>query len=194
MSPLPVIPNTFRVTVPWSIGSGVAPRNVFHLLSTSDDLEAIGAAIGAALPAGNLWEAMSTDHTADHVEILPLDGTTATQSVPIEVMWAGGASGESIPQACALVSLRTARRGRSGRGRVYIGPITETRQNDGILLEASRTEMEGAWEEFRENLLVGSPTLALVVASYELVDVFEVSSVLVRTVISTQRRRLDQLR
>lgn len=192
--PLPVINDVYRVTVPWSQSGGISPINVFHIRTTSTDFAAIATAIGDATPTGNLWEAMGSGFQALSVELLALDGSTATQAEPLGTTWAGGASGENIPQACALVSLRTAQRGARGRGRVYVGPITEGRQNDGTLLSTSQNEMVTAWGDFIASLAGGTPSIELGVASYTHADFHPVVSHRVDTIIATQRRRLDQLR
>jgi len=106
----------------------------------------------------------------------------------------GGGTGETIVQGCALVSLHTAQRGSRGRGRVYLGPITEGKQADGTLVAASQIQTLDAWAAWQENMLSATPSIELGVASYTHADFHPVTSIRVDSIIATQRRRLDQLR
>lgn len=198
MPPLPTIANTYRVTLPWSNNGGIKPINVIHVRKASGTDEQVAEALDAAFNAGHhswMFNVLQDARELTDLEILPLDGSSATMIEGLTTPETGGAgSGELIPQACALVSLHTSTRGPRGRGRVYVGPLLEGDQADGLLNGSRATTMLNGWGEFIANLASGTPSLELVVASYVHATAATVTSVRIDTVIATQRRRLDQLR
>ena len=66
---------------------------------------------------------------------------TSSGSGPVS----GGVTGEPMPGgAAAVVTLYTAARGRTGRGRLFIGPLGETQVNTGNLTNATITAITNA--------------------------------------------------
>jgi len=98
-----------------------------------------------------------------------------------------------IPNAAAVLSLRTPQRGARGRGRQYIGPVSEAALTDGKIVESYRGAMVGAWQDAGVSL-AGSPiTASFGVASYAHAEVNGVTSISMRVPGGTQRRRQNQL-
>lgn len=199
MPPPVVIPDCFRVTLNWNRFVGVAPKNVFHVTSASSDAGDVGAAVLSVLQTGSqlpeMWGPMSSSQHLDNIEVLALDGSTATVITPITgAAVTGGSSGDVMPAVAALVSFRTFQRGPQGRGRMYVGPITEPNNSGGILDPTVVTSMQTAWNLFPGLLAAAVPDMVFVVATYAHADVNEIESIVVEADLATQRRRQDQVR
>lgn len=197
MPPLPTIANTFRVTLDWTTQHGIRPVNVFHVHSASSDVLAIGADIQNAMVVPSplaLFKCMQSDFTIPSFSILPLDGSTATVTIAASGQGGGGGSGQLVPAAAGVVSFHTAQRGARGRGRMYVGPCTETVISDGALDTTVQTQMLSAWGDFLTALPTGTEGVTMVVASYVHADQHAITNIRVDTLIGTQRRRQDQLR
>jgi len=199
MPPLPTITDTFRVTFNWNTLHGVAPKNVLHFRSATGDEVDVGAAIQIGIAAtadpSHLFHCLSDDQECDQIDVLKLDGASATVPLTLTTAVTGGSGvGQVVPQGAGIVSLRTTVRGPRGRGRVYCGPISEAAQENGTLIAASVNVMQTAWEDFIAALPTATEPVALVVASYEHATAANVQLPIVRSIIGTQRRRVDQLR
>lgn len=198
MPPLPVISNVFRITIPWSQIGGVSPRNIFHVLSPdSNDVDEIVASLLGGFgdaDSTKMFKPMNSTVTATSLDVIPLDGTTAQQSVALGGTIGGGSTGEMSPATAAVVSFHTARRGARGRGRMYVGPCVEGVINNGVLDSTVASTMVTAWGDFITSLPTQTPQLSLVVASYAHADQHAVVSHRVDFLVGTQRRRQDQLR
>lgn len=193
--PLPVIANTFRVTVDFQALSGIKPACVHHVQTATADVEQIGVNWWEAATEG-LYGPMLGGHEPTSISIIPLNGTSATTVIPKQV---GSATlclgtGQSMPQVAAVVSLRSTQRGPRGRGRQYVGPLVEQAQDQGVMENTTRVNLENAWKDFQTNLGEVDPAMTLVVASYVHANAFDVMSISVDTITGTQRRRQDQLR
>jgi hypothetical protein len=193
MAPLPNITGVFRLSIDWPVNLGVKPTNVFHFLNISGD-EAELADNFAASQQTHQWEPISQAYDATSLSIIKLDGHSATQVFPVTP---GDIKGEQvgsdqIAQACAVVSYHTGQRGPRGRGRTYVGPITEASQANGVLNSTIQGHMATAWGDFLDAM--ATLDYSLVVASYAHHDANGVTAVNVDSIVGTQRRRLDQLR
>lgn len=196
MAPLPVIANVFRVSMPWQ-GGIVHPVNVFHVKSaTSSTASDVGDAIDEALLGltGDPWNSIHEDYTCPTLEIIELDGASATFAKNLDHIPQGAATGPEVPNTCGVVSFHTDQRGSRGRGRMYVGPVGEDIINDGELQPSNAADMLTGWEELITNLPSSTPSLQLVIASYVHADSHQVTSVRVDNILGTQRRRQDQLR
>lgn len=92
------------------------------------------------------------------------------------------------PQCCALLSIRTLGRGRSFRGRTYIGPLGEADNNQGSI----STGLQSALTSFVNsvfNSYGGISGLEWTIYSRRLEQANDVTQVLIRNFIATQRRR-----
>jgi hypothetical protein len=197
MPPLPTITDVYRVTLLWSLVSGVRPVNVFHVRKASSTASDVADDVEAAIVAGftpqNMFRPMGSGYTLESFEVLPLDGTSTTfQRNMLPHGITGGSSGEIIPQAAGVISLKTDQRGARGRGRMYLGPTTEGSDDAGILNSAIASATLTGWGNFIASLTAAA--CPLVIASYLHVDAHDVVNVRVDSVVGTQRRRANQLR
>lgn len=130
----------FAVQQSWAGDSGVGGINV-----TDADQDALCEAVWTYLNSvkGNL---MST-HTLESVRLYAIapDGKSATAPnlyVPSAAL-TGGGSGPT-PVLALVNSTQSATRGRHGRGRWFLGPMTSgTAGNDGIITSGTRTAFAG---------------------------------------------------
>lgn len=198
MPPLPTIADVYRVTIPWSLNDGVAPRNVIHIHQASGSESLVAAAFWdgyqAAISTSNPWAPLSSVFECNALDILKLDGTSATQTISLPGTIGGSGSGQIIPASAAVMSFHTSQRGARGRGRQYVGPTTESNSTNGLLDSGVATEFVDAWGFFQSGLVGSATPATLVVASYVHADAHEVISFRADSVLGTQRRRQDQLR
>jgi hypothetical protein len=112
-----------------------------------------------------MWAVTSLTASVYQLAITPLDGHTATQIYTVSgAKWSGGsASGDYLPSAAMVVSLRTSERGRQNRGRLFIPMVTETAVSNGSIT-ASLTACQAAWDTFRANMTTA--LMPMHVASY----------------------------
>lgn len=194
MPPLPTIANCFRVTWNFDGYVGVTPRIVQHYLAPSMDETELATKIDDAIPNA-LFEPMHPGFTPTTIDVLPLDGVTPTYTRTLETeatMCEIG--GEIVPAAAAIISFKTAVRGPRGRGRSYVGPVSESAVSDGVLDQIPRTDLSEAWETFLTNLGGGIDPVYLAVASYAHTEANPVTSITFERTLGTQRRRQNQLR
>jgi hypothetical protein len=199
MPPLPVIANTYRFTLPWLDSThvvGVQPVNVLHFRATSGTVSSISGVVETALNAhGSLmFDVIYTGLSLQSMEVLPLDGSSATFVAAVSPSVVGGGSGGVVPNCATVVSLHTGQRGSRGRGRVYVGPMGETQIDNGTVVATSQANMLSAWGSFVNDINVASPSVQLVVASYKYADAHDVTNIRIDKVLGTQRRRQNQLR
>jgi hypothetical protein len=195
---LPVITDTIRVSVEGLMANGHAWANVLHFRK-SGALTNAGAIVildpillnhyTVNSGAGQAWkQAAPASATLQRFRYTPLDGTTA--STVIGHVAAGTNGTESLPANVALVTtLRTAKRGRSYRGRCYWAPFTEG-ANDatGSPTAAVATATQVQWTAFLTAL--GGTGVSLVVASYFHATAEDVTTCTTDTRWDSQRRRL----
>jgi hypothetical protein len=193
MAPLPVIGNCVRIGMAWNAFQGVTPYNVFHILTATDDLSEIALAIGTAMEEAttDMWGPMATGQTCTQVDVTPLDGTTAMQTLDLGFVVQGANTGQTIPAVCCTVSFKTPQRGAQGRGRLYVGPCTEAAVENGMVLGTA--DVKTAWDAFNDELAATSIAGSLCVASYTHAEAYGVTSIVVREACSTQRRRQRQV-
>jgi len=192
--PLPVIDHCYRVTFDYNRFDGVKPANVIHVIdpAPTHTEEEIGAAVEAAIQSH--WaQALPSGQRLLSLTVLPLDGSSASHVHPVADT-GGEQSGDTIPGMAVVISMRTLQRGPRGRGRVYLGPVGESAQTNGIISPSIASTMGGAWESFRTHLISQSPSLVLVVASYKHGDTHEVTACTADALGGIQRRRQRQLR
>lgn len=196
MAPLPVIDNCIRVTWNFNTYLGVTPRIVHHFLTTSVDEVEFGTALWENVP-GALFAPMHESFEPTSISVIALDGVQATAIVPRPAGVTTDlcqASGQIIPAASALVSLRTQIRGPKGRGRSYIGPITEGTCSDGVLDNSWIIDLQDAWDALPAAIGGMEPAAGLCIASYVHEEAHLVQSIVAERTLATQRRRQDQLR
>lgn len=194
MAPLPTIPNAVRVGLNWSASAGVKPYNVFHVITDTDDMAQLATDLGTAFNTNQdgMFLAVGENFSFATVTLTPLDGATAGVEYPLGHVITGGGSGAIIPSSAALVSLRSITRGPRGRGRLYLGPVSEGEVDNGKV--NNNGAMTTAWQAFDEDLAATSSLASLGIASYKHAEISGASSIFVENALATQRRRQDQLR
>lgn len=192
--PLPVIAGVYRCSILWVDDDGINPVNVFHVHSDSTDVEAVGSVVDTAFQAGEAagdpFAALCSSEISTAFTILPLDGATGGVDVAWSTELQGGTGGERIPASAAVMSFKTAQRGARGRGRMYIGPLSESSQNAGALEGTKKGPMLDGWQAIVDSL-DGADT-PLGVASYRHRDFHAVTSIRIDDFCGTQRRRQDR--
>lgn len=185
-----LIPGCFQVAINAQSG-GQAVTNVIGVQNAGGTALAAAQAVQAAWKAtgGPLAQVASqltmTDFTATDV------GDANGDIAIVSDTTAGGLSGAvATNAACALISWNGSTRSRSSRGRLYLGPLTETQINsDGrTIASGSVTTLNNAFTTFRSSL--ASAGYPLVVLSRVLSASFPVTSHACEPVIATQRRRI----
>jgi len=197
MPALPVISNVFRCAVEILSNGLFHPVSVFHVRSHSaadagDVLDQVTARLDDHL---DMWSFLHSTSSFEAIKVTPLDGSTATVQGSLASTMGTG-SGDSIPQACALIHIGTGQRGSRGRGRIYTGPVTEDLIHNGSLDSTLRGTVQTAWNDFATDLnAFGGPVeVEFGVASYVHSDFHPSVSITCQALGATQRRRMDKLR
>jgi hypothetical protein len=191
LNPPPVITDVFKVILRWSPGNSVTAINRLHFEATGGgNVSALHTALVAHLTT-NMFDVTAAARHLQSIGITPLDGTSAETEFSASGL-SGNGTGQELPQVCAVVSLRTPMRGPRGRGRVYVGPVTEDATLNGAIGPASVSTMQSAWDTF--NTAMTAAAFPLVVASYKHLDDHFVTNILVDAFSGTQRRRQGKLR
>jgi hypothetical protein len=165
MAPLPVIDGIHRVAFQWRIGAGGQTAvNVMHFHGASVDPGGLRTAIDTNVTA-TMWTGIVSTAAVYQLTITPLDGASATQLFSVSgTKWAGTITGSDfVPQAAAIVSLRTALRGRRNRGRIYLPFYSEQNIQNGTVF-GTLTAVQAAWDAFRAAMKTASWPLHI--ASY----------------------------
>ena len=169
---LPVIGNVFRCTVNQQLAS-FPMANVFHVFNSSspspDDVAL--AVAGSWAGTNSLTSVQSTGVAYLSVDVIPLDGATGSASVDFSTAphQGGQHAGEPVPpQVAATISVSTNGRGRSRRGRMYVGGIPLSYIDEDTLQWdlSSYGEILGAFDTFVGLLQDADPNLFFGVASY----------------------------
>jgi hypothetical protein len=127
-----VIPATCQVKLDWQLPNGKLASNVLHAIVpdsftfVQSDVDDVFNGIGASTGWSELNPFLHTDTRLLGVEIKDLREADLP-SVPSTAPAANGTStANALPEGVALVvSLLTAKAGRSNRGRVYLGGFTD---------------------------------------------------------------------
>jgi len=199
--PLPVIGDVIRCSVYGTVEGGVGWSNTFHLVKDIGDTYADAMADNVTNitkmydPTGfggtNFgFLHYSTDGTlAAQIVQTPLDGTTPSRTDSIALN--GSSSQNPQPaQNAMLVTLLTAKRGRSFRGRLFV-PANSREQLDGA------GKLSAANVAFVQSMMTAANTAfqaqthptAFTVASYKLVQANDVTGYICRTVFGHQTKR-----
>lgn len=189
--PLPIIADTYRVTINWNeTGLGLRAANVLHLLKASSTASSIASTLDANVTAG-MWANCHGQYVAQNLHVTPLDGSSATFVLPVSgAKWTGGGTGDLIPAQSPIVSLRTNFRGPRHRGRLFLPAPSESTSANGQLISVS--SVQTAWNTWLAAMIAAGAQP--VVASYKFSGQVPVVSILVETTLGTQKRRQDVLR
>jgi hypothetical protein len=196
MGSLPVISHCFRVEFPFDNGLGSTAANILHFTcadtsNVNDIVDKLRTATGGI--SDPLWKAMSSNYSASNVFITPLDGVTAGSDVGWTGGIGGGSTGDAIPNLALVMSWHTGHRGSEGRGRTFIGPITEGIQTGGIIDTAILTAAATSWGDWHANMQTGTPSVVPVVASYKHAVARPIVSIRADRKAGSMRRRLERV-
>jgi hypothetical protein len=189
--PLPVIDDVFRCAVSYHIGT--APlANVFHVHGTGVFANDVAAAVHTAYGETDSLPTLQID-SAEYEEVIvtPLDGVGASAAADMtDILGTQTGQGATV-QAALLTSFYTDSRGRSFRGRFYLGGIDAASASaDGTQWDQTLVDQAvDRWGTFSNSL--NTSGLTLVVASYTLELATLVTQITPRKYIGTIRRRAE---
>lgn len=194
MAPLPTIADVFRCAFTWINGAGNQTTNVLHFRCTGTVDDVAQALFDVFDDAGfqNPWGALDSDYEITSVNITPLDGVTASSDHALPGT-NGGGTGDQIPNMAMVISEKTGQRGARGRGRVFVGPVSEGQSNGGFFDSGFAAAVLSNWDDFHDALVASTPSVVPVVASYVHEDAHDITSYRVDIKAGTQRRRLQRL-
>lgn len=186
------IPLTAKVAVRWTDSlTGTEIANVMHAECQGTPLLADLGNIAAAFMtwAQTITTNLSpTGVTLEDVTVTGLNTATDPQAIVND----GATAGSVTPGAAgvaALVRLVTASRGRSFRGRIYIGPLDEAAVTGGVITSGTVAIIDPAIVALQADLAALTPASTLVVASRVLATSSPVTGWLVEPLPAYQRRR-----
>jgi hypothetical protein len=193
--PLPTIADTWRVTVNWTIGS-IPCCNVMHFLDQgSSDPEDVADWVGDAwCDTGSFRDIQTNKVNYDSIDVISLDAPFGlTFNFPWPNANVTGLQNETpVASNVAFINtVRTALGGRSHRGRIYVGGLSnESLKTESTEWDLNDSVLDSAGETFRESVITKSSTnLSLAVASYTLETATVATSVQGRSYLGTMRRR-----
>lgn len=187
--PLPVIANTYRVALNWSIaGRDKSAENVMHFRGAGVSADDLKTLLAANL-ANTLFPATASAATIASVDIIPLNGSAAATTFTLAVP--GGGSGAYVPALALVNKFTTALRGRSYRGRMYQPFVTESSNDNGVV-SFSLASYDANWATFLATLDGGG--FKLVIASYLHSTAEDVTNHAFEPGLATQRRRQQAFR
>jgi len=192
---LPVISNVFRCA--WEQLLGDQPMvNVFHIqaqsvVSTTTLADGVVKSIGHADTFPSL---QSIDVGYSNLHVTKLDGLSLSVDFGFggAAHSAGTVNDNAVPSpVCLVLSHGTGARGRSHRGRTYLGGVAQTNLEAPAAHWASSllTEAETVWSNFQSVLSSQTGTLSCVLASYKLAEAFPITTTVARRDFGSQRNR-----
>jgi hypothetical protein len=193
MATLPVITGAMRVTLNWTDDLGGTAANVIHVDDGGHNTTTVFNSLAAHV-VQDLWSYTSNHLRVTSVAITPLDGHSATNTFGTGSVtgWTGSTTGDPIPQMASIVSIRTALRGRSHRGRIFLPGVSEAQQSNGTLNSSGIASWQAAWTTFLAALTSDGNPMAL--ASYKLASLFPITGVNCEGKAGTIRGRMTRLR
>jgi len=185
-----IIPGAYMVSINAESG-GQAVSNVIGVRGVSGAAEGIAAAVETAwMKATGPIKYHPSQYLMRSVRVTDLSSATG-EVVERSVAGPGLAVGGLATNAsCAVISYTNGSRSRSGRGRLYHGPLLESQMDtDGRhLTEVNRIALEGAYLDFKATLQAAS--FGWVVISRKLATFTDVGTPKCQSLSGTQRRRL----
>ena len=194
--PLPEAQDVYLVRSVW--GGSTVQRNASFALHFEDSVgTSNAAALGTLLVAtftANMWKLIAPTCNMQQLLITPLDAISSTYSQPITVGNAnisGAGTGDPILQGAAVVSIRSAQRGKQWRNRAYLPFIGESEQAGGTLTTGDVTTAQTAWNTFFTAMAAGDWPATVVAPSEPgpLSNFLPAAGYTVRPYLKTQRRR-----
>lgn len=149
------VPNGVRIVV-----AGMTTRApVVNVLHAGVSVEATPTAVQEwAQGMYDSWEArilplLSSSYRLQNVTVYDLASESGALGSYGEAAPTGGVGGSTLPYDSAVcVTFRTAARGRSGRGRIYLAPFAEADADAGEISQALATALFDAWTLVRSDM------------------------------------------
>jgi hypothetical protein len=198
MPVLPIIADTYRCSYEYASG-GATYANVFGINAVGATAQQVADHIKSSVlnaTAGSSIQALqSSDISLTKTTALPLDGVSLhAESLFSAGTFGSGASGAVPANAAGIITLNTSARGRSNRGRLYLGGLPKA------LVDSSGATWGTSWHgdavswfgQFITNLSAGSPSCTLCVISIKLGLAPLVTSFTPRVYIGSIRRRTER--
>jgi hypothetical protein len=155
MPHLPVIDECFRVTLRWGGGLNPDVHNVFHVSSPTATPADVATALDGAWHNGQ-FGIVSNNYSVQTYLILPLDGSSTTHEFTPDPGNTEGldgqASGEIIFNIALCLGFLTGQRGPRGRGRLFLGPITEGNIAGPSFHLVDFAALAGAWDAWSADM------------------------------------------
>lgn len=201
MPPLPPTPGVTRAVLNATL-NGIPVANVLHFDQPGGGTSPNPANLAARLAgwwAASMKTLVTSNYSLVNVTTTDLDPAGAPSTIyTTGLPNSGTLSGDSLPGNCALViSLRTALRGRSYRGRIYHCGLGESQTLLNQVQVPARDSIRTAWDQLLTFVQAGQPDYRLGVLSYYTNGTLRsqglftpVVSTSADTRIDTQRRRL----
>lgn len=195
---VPSLANTWKCTVRQDLGD-VHCETVFHVTAaTLSDPADVAADVGAAWTASGSISSLQVDSLSyGDVSVQPYDGSSAPINVAVGSFTGttGDISGDPVGvNVSAIFTLRTLVSGKSHRGRMYLpGFLGSALDPFGARWESPLlTDGQTAADDFKAALEAGTAITALVVYSRLHNTKTNVSSMVFRHYLGSQRRRSEQ--
>jgi hypothetical protein len=194
---VPSLVDTWKITQTWNVGSpAYVAEIVFHVTApTLADPQLVANEVGAAwMVTGGPKTLQSVSAVGGPISVQPYDSATAPYvlSSPGFTGQPMVATGNAVPaQTAMIVTKRTLLSGRSYRGRIFVPAMQAALvQTDGTQwLSSSVTSFQTEIGNWKTKLEAGPTITKLVVYSYLHNTKANVSALLVRQYLGTQRRR-----
>jgi hypothetical protein len=192
------IANTAKVEILGHNTDSLVPiATIMHITCGATPTQSLLAeyaeAINDAYNDSSINVAYPNNYNRDNVTVTDLNSVSGPQAVDTGASGVGGADAMTAPQACALLKLTTAKRGRSYRGRVYFpipGDVLTT--GDGNVSSGQITHILAWYDAMASNLAGASTASSFVVASRKLGTSQVVTGRAVEPTVATQRRRVGR--
>lgn len=149
---------------------------------------------GVASPADSIKQCIPTSIGIDATvvdSLNPLTGKNDTQLVTTETLVGTNATDPLVNQDAVVVSLRTAKATKAGRGRFYLPPFGEDQTTAGLLLATPRGQVATAAQKMVQSLNGAGYIVGIFHRALLTFDA--VVSVDVSNVVGTQRRRRNKI-
>lgn len=188
VAPLPIIPETYRITINYTDATGkFLGSNVINVFAAASNTDTVGTTVASVMTTA-MFDTTSTSVVIPSIDVIPYDGISPTKSFVVVGM-TGGSVGQWIPNTALVVTLKTPFRGRSFRGRVYVGFPAEGITADGIFEVTPVNNVLTGWQQFQLDLLsnaMAQSVVSTLLSLATLILTYEANS---RN--DTQRRRLN---
>lgn len=198
MPALPVIPNVFKCTFEYSSGEATFV-NVFSVIGEGSTPSSLAAGLMTSFLTfgghSRIQSLLSSSVSLDRVTVLALDGSSTVEVVDFPPATFGlGAVSPAPANAALIITLLTGARGRSRRGRMFLGGIPRTSiGGDGARWGASIVADAVLWfQEWLDQLATIDTGVALGVLSIKNGDFHVLTSFVPRTYFGSIRARTER--